>query len=119
MKTWDYWDISINKKNTTKNNSLDPHSLHDRLNKKYAYIGKTKFRYLTDNEIDKYNLKKCKVFDTKIMPIIQYSLNGKYIKTYPFVRAATIAFGNEPKNRGIYHCLTRSRRYGFWIYLEI
>ena len=45
-------------KNATKSNGLDPHSLRDRLNKKYAYVGKTKFMYLTDNEIDKYNLKK-------------------------------------------------------------
>ena len=93
-------------KNAAKNNGLDPHSLRDRLNKKYAYVGKTKFRYLTDNEIDKYNLKKGKVFDTKIKPVIQYSLDGKYIKTYPSTRAATIAMGREPKNRGIYQCLT-------------
>ena len=93
-------------KNAAKNNGLDPHSLRDRLNKKYAYVGKTKFRYLTDNEIDKYNLKKGKVFDTKIKPAIQYSLDGKYIKTYPSTRAATIAMGREPKNRGIYQCLT-------------
>lgn len=93
-------------KNAAKNNGLDPHSLRDTLNKKYGYVGKTKFRYLTDNEINKYNLKKGRIIDTKIKPVIQYSLDGKYIKTYPSTRAATIAMGREPKNRGIYQCLT-------------
>lgn len=38
-------------------NHIDAHCLRDQLNKKYAYVGKAKFRYLSANEISKYNLK--------------------------------------------------------------
>ncbi len=86
-------------------NDIDRHSLRDILNKKYAYIGKTKFRYLSDNEIDKYKMKKGQIFDRKIKPIIQYDLNGKYIKTYPSIKAATIAMGKKANSKGISQCL--------------
>lgn len=89
-----------------KMNDMDAHSLRDRLNKKYAFVGKTKFRYLQDNELIKYGFKKGDEIDNKIKPVIQYTLDGKYVKTYPSIRAATIALGKSPKNRGISQCLS-------------
>lgn len=47
-------------RNAAIKNHIDAHTLRDRLNKKYACVGKARFRYLTDNEIDKYNFKKGK-----------------------------------------------------------
>lgn len=44
-------------RNASKKNNIDAHTLRDILNKKYAYTGKARFRYLTTNEITKYNLK--------------------------------------------------------------
>lgn len=95
---------SINK--AAKDNNIDTHSLRDLLNKKYPYLGKTKFRYLTDNEISKYNLKKGREINNKTKPVIQYDLNGNYIKTYPSIREATISLGKNVNNRGISQCLT-------------
>lgn len=99
-------DVYPSIKNAAKINNIDAHTLRDRLNKKYPCVGKTKFRYLTDNEIIKYGFKKGKEFDYKAKPVIQYTLDGKYVKTYPSVRAATIASGRDPKNRGIHQCLS-------------
>lgn len=45
-------------RNAAINNNIDTHTLRDRLNQKYACIGKARFRYLDDNEISKYNFKK-------------------------------------------------------------
>lgn len=38
-------------KNAAESNNIDPHTLRDIINKKYDYIGKTKFRLLSDDEI--------------------------------------------------------------------
>lgn len=93
-------------RNAAKKNNISMRSLRDRLNKKYTYRGKTKFRYLKDNEIAKYNLKKGTLVEKKAKAIIQYNLDGSYVKTYPSIRKATISMGRKETNKGIYQCLT-------------
>lgn len=92
-------------RNAAKINNIDAHTLRDRLNKKYANIGKAKFRYLLDNEIDKYAFKKGQEIDNKTKAIIQLTLDGKYIKSYPSISAALTALNKSVNNRGISECL--------------
>ena len=92
-------------RNAAKNNHIDAHTLRDRLNKKYAYIGKAKFRYLLDNEIDKYAFKKGQEINNKTKAIIQLTLDDKYVKSYPSISAALKALNKSPTNRGISQCL--------------
>ena len=92
-------------KNAAKSNNIDAHTLRDRLNKKYAYDGKAKFRYLTDNEITKYNFKKGHKIDFQKKAIIQLTLDGEYVKSYPSIRSALIALNKSVRNQGISQCL--------------
>ena len=92
-------------RNAAKNNHIDAHTLRDRLNKKYAYIGKAKFRYLLDNEIDKYAFKKGQEINNKTKAIIQLTLDDKYVKSYPSISSALKALNKSPTNRGISQCL--------------
>ena len=93
-------------RNAAKNNNIDTHTLRDRLNKKYACLGKTKFRYLEDNELSKYGFEKGKKYDFKTKPVIQYDVDGKYIKSHPSIRAALLSLNKSPRNRGISECLS-------------
>lgn len=92
-------------RNAAINNKIDPHSLRDRLNQKYSHVGKTKFRYLTDQEIIKYNFKNGLEIDNKKKAVIQLSKDGKYIKSYPSIRSALISLKKNPNNQGISRCL--------------
>ena len=102
-------------------NNIDPHTLRDILNKKYAYAGKAKFRYLTTNEIDKYNFKIGKKIDTQTKGIVQLEMDGKYIKTYPSIRAALKALNKPLSSQAISECLKGkySSAYGYrWKYKD-
>ena len=92
-------------RNASINNHIDTHTLRDRLNEKYPCDGKAKFRYLTDNEIAKYKFKKGQKIDNKTKAVIQITLDGKYTKSYPSIRAALISLGKSPLNPGISKCL--------------
>lgn len=92
-------------RNAAIKNNIDAHTLRDRLNKKYAYVGKTKFRYLSDNEISKYNFIKGQEINNKTKAIIQLTLDGKYIKTFPSIRSALLAMNKSPLHQGISQCL--------------
>lgn len=92
-------------RNAAKNNHIDAHTLRDRLNKKYAYIGEAKFRYLLDNEIDKYAFKKGQEINNKTKAIIQLTLDDKYVKSYPSISVALKALNKSPTNIGIAQCL--------------
>lgn len=78
-------------KNAAKENNLDAHSLRDQVNEKYKYLGKTKFRYLTDEEIEKYNFKI--IGEIRVR---QYSFSGRLIKVHESVMKAA-------KKVGIHH----------------
>ena len=78
-------------KNAAIANNTDPHSLRDQVNGKYKYAGRTKFRYLTDEEIEKYNFK---IIDK--IKVRQYSFSGRLIKVYESVMKAA-------KKVGIHH----------------
>lgn len=109
-------------KNASIKNKLDPHTLRDILNKKYAYIGKAKFRYLSDNEIDKYNFKKGHKINNKTKAIIQLSLDDKYIKTYRSISEALVALKKSPSNQGISQCLKGKYETAFgykWKYKDL
>ena len=92
-------------KNAAKNNSIDPHTLRDIINKKYNFSGKTRFRYLNDIEIDKYGFDKGREINIQTNPVIQLSKEGEYIRSYNSIREATLAVGKKATNRGIYLCL--------------
>ena len=109
-------------RNASIKNNIDAHSLRDVLNKKYPYIGKAKFRYLLDNEIDKYNFKKGRKIDNNIKPIIQLSTDDKYIKTYPSIVAALKALNKPLKSQAISKCLKGEylTAYGYkWKYKDL
>lgn len=78
-------------KNAALANNTDPHSLRDQVNGKYKYAGRTKFRYLTDEEIEKYNFKI--IGEIRVR---QYSFSGRLIKIYDSVTKAA-------KKVGIHH----------------
>ena len=85
---------------------MDSHTLRSRLSGKYKLVGKTKFRYLNDEEIEKYGFNKGKKINGLKKAVIQLSLSGEYIKTYPSIRAALTALGKSPNSQGINQCLS-------------
>lgn len=92
-------------RNAATKNNIGTYTLRDILNKKYAYDGKAKYRYLSDNEITKYKFKNGHQIDNKTKAVIQYSLDDKYIKTYPSISEANIALNKAKNNQGISKCL--------------
>ena len=87
---------------------LDPHSIRDVLSNKARQTKGYIFRYTQESitkQGKKYFLMKKKV--------IQYSLDGKYLKMYPSVRQAALALHKSPQ--GIYDCLNHKYQsaYGY------
>ena len=75
-------------KNAALANNTDPHSLRDQVNGKYKYAGRTKYRYLTDEEIEKYNFK---IIDK--IKVRQYSFSGKLIRVHGSMMQAAKSVG--------------------------
>ena len=75
-------------KNAALANNTDPHSLRDQVNGKYKYAGRTKFRYLTDEEIKKNHMK---IVDK--IKVRQYSFSGKLIRVYDSMMKAAKSVG--------------------------
>ena len=75
-------------KNAAKENNLDAHSLRDQVNEKYKYLGKTKFRYLTEEEIKKNHMK---IVDK--IKVRQYSFSGKLIRVHGSMMQAAKSVG--------------------------
>ena len=75
-------------KNAALANNTDPHSLRDQVNGKYKYAGRTKFRYLTDEEIEKYNFKI--IGEIRVR---QYSFSGKLIRVHGSMMQAAKSVG--------------------------
>ena len=92
-------------KKASEMNHLDAHSLRDRLANKYRYTGKAKFRYLDDNEIDKYHYQKGQLITKENRPIKQYSLDDNYITTYPSIQSALKAINKSSRSQLISLCL--------------
>lgn len=75
-------------KNAAEKNGIDSHSLRDQVNEKYKYLGRTKFRYLADEEIEKYNFKI--IGEIRVR---QYSFSGRLIKIHDSVMKASKKVG--------------------------
>ena len=108
-------------KSAAKENKVDPHTLRDVLSGKTKLAKGKKYRYLTDSEIKKYGYQKGESRNSKVNPVVQYSLDGKYIKTYKSIHAATLALGKKATNQGIRECLNGkySTAFGYkWKYKE-
>lgn len=102
-------------------NNIDPHTLRDRIKGKYEYVGKEKYRELSDEEIEKYGYKKGSTITNQKKRIIQYTLEGDYVKTYPSISKALIELGKSPNNKGIQDCLSGkfSTAFGYmWKYKD-
>ena len=109
-------------RNAAIKNKIDPHTLRDRMSSKYRLVGKTKFRYLTDEEIYQNGLEIGHEIDITKKAVIQYSIDGKYIATFKSIREATIKMGRKPTNRGIADCLSGrySTAFGYvWKYKNL
>lgn len=87
-------------------NNIEPHTLRDRINGKYRYEGKEKFRELSDEEIEKFGYQKGVKRIIEKRAIIQYTLDKKYVKTYKSINQALIELGKSPRNQGIQQCLS-------------
>ena len=81
---------------------LDPHSIRDVLSSKAKQTKGYIFRYVIDENQEsieqqsrRYKLGKKKV--------VQYSLDGKYLKMYPSIRQAALELKKNPQ--GIYDCI--------------
>ena len=75
-------------KNAAIANNTDPHSLRDQVNGKYKYAGRTKFRYLSDEEIKKNHMK---IVDK--IKVRQYSFSGKLIRVHGSMMQAAKSVG--------------------------
>lgn len=75
-------------KNAAKENNTDPYSLRDQVNEKYKYLGRTKFRYLTDEEIKKNHMKI-----VERIKVRQYSFSGNLIRVYDSIAKAAKSVG--------------------------
>ena len=75
-------------KNAALANNTDPHSLRDQVNGKYKYAGRTKFRYLTDEEIKKNHMKIVNKIKVR-----QYSFSGKLIRVHGSMMQAAKSVG--------------------------
>ena len=89
-----------------KDNEVDPHSIRDVLNKIALKAKGKKYRYLTKKEIEKYGYQIHYKKNQKKCAIIQYTLNGDYVKTYPSINSANKALGKSKSNQGIKQCLS-------------
>ena len=94
-------------------NNMDPHSLRDRLEKKYKFEGQEKYRLLTIEEIEKYGYQKGNKIVIETKPIIQYTLSGEYVKTYPSINKALIELGKSTRNQTIKKCLSGTYKTAF------
>ena len=87
-KNYNIIEIYPSIKNAALANNTDPHSLRDQVNGKYKYAGRTKYRYLTDEEIEKYNFK---IIDK--IKVRQYSFSGKLIRVHGSMMQAAKSVG--------------------------
>ena len=102
-------------KKASETNGIDTHSLSNQLNGKYKYVGKTKFRYLNEAEITKYNLNKFTISRGKIA-IRQYKQNGQLVATYKSINDAAKRVGLY--RYAIQQCLSGKNKTAggyFWI----
>ena len=103
----------------SKINNIDISLIKKILSKEYISDNFVNFRYLTDKEIELYDIQIKDKVDIKAKKIRQYTLDGKYIKTYKSIYEAAKAL-NKPR-QAISDCLNKkySTAYGFkWRYVN-
>lgn len=106
-------------KKASELNHLDPHSLRDRISGKYAQHEKEKFRLLSEEEIQKFGYQVGSEKTFKKRAIIQYTLDGRYVKTYASINRALIELDKVGQFKGLSDCLKGkySSAFGFrWKY---
>ena len=100
-------------KEAAKKNNIDAHSIRDVLNGKYKHAGGYTYRELTDKEIEENAIYVGNNTGAYPIRINQYSLDGKYIKSYSSIGSAARTIGRPAQ--GIQQCLKRKSKtaYGF------
>lgn len=71
---------------------IDPHSIRDVLNKKYPHAGGHIFVYESQESIEQSK----GISLSKKKRVVQYSLDGKYIKQYPSISSAAKELKKRP-----------------------
>lgn len=102
-----------------KDANVDPHTLRDRINEKYKYVGKAKYRYLSFEECERFGYEIGGEISLTKKAIIQCDLEGKYIKSFKSINEASRCIGKSPQS--IRKCLNGDYRsaYGFiWKYKD-
>ena len=100
--------------------NLKTYQISDVLKGKVHQVKGYQFRYLSDDKLKLNNLSLGKSYITGRKSVIQYSLDGKYIKTYSSIVEAARSLGKNV--RGLQQCLngTYSTAFGFrWKYKDL
>ena len=101
--------------------NVDPHTLRDVLSGKRELVKGKKYRYLFEEEIEKYGYQKGREISVKKVAIIQLDLSGKYIATYKSIYEALIYLGYPNRSQEIKDCLSGkySTAFGYiWKYKD-
>lgn len=108
-------------KSAALENNVDPHSIRDVLNGKYSSAKGKKYRRLRKEEAQRFGFDFGTEINNKKKAVLQYTLNGEYVKTYSSINAALKSLGKASHNQGIHQCLngTYSTAFGYvWKYKE-
>lgn len=92
-------------KKASETNKVDPHTIRDNLNGKTKSANGKKYRYLTEEEIDKYGYNKGQEISIKKVGVMQLDLNGKYIRSYKSISEACRELGRPNRSQEIRDCL--------------
>ena len=102
-------------------NNTDTHTIRDVLLGKTKTAKEKRYRYLSDEEIEKYGYVLGEEISIEKTSIIQLSLDGEYIKTYKSISEACKALNKSGRNQEIKNCLNGkySTAFGFvWKYKD-
>ncbi len=100
-------------------NKTDPHTIRDVLTGRYKTANGKKYRFLSEHEIEEFGYKNGKKISRTKRAVIQYTLKGEYVKTYPSINSACISIHKIGGQQSIKNCLIgkTSKAYGFiWKY---
>ena len=104
-------------KQASIDNNVDPSSIRDMLRGRCKTSKGKRYRYLSNEEITQFGYDDIRQINIKTKPVIQYNLDGEYVRTYPSIRNASISLNKSPQ--GIRDCLTGkyNTAYGYvWKY---
>lgn len=86
-------------------NNTDAHTIRDVLLGKTRLARGKRYRYLNNDEIEKYGYVLGEEINIEKTSIIQLSLNGEYVKTYKSISEACKALNKNGRNQEIKNCL--------------